>query len=100
MVKMTSTTHSINTGRSSSSTSTSTSFLKTISTTALVLASLVAPTVAKYECFQEMKYYPYCVNVPDDASSSDKLPTIVFLSGSGARGDSSKVKSLVSLALS
>jgi len=62
-----------------------------------VLGLLVASAYAKYECNTDLgTYYPYCVNVPDGASSSDKLPTILMLSGSGARnkGDSSAVKSL------
>lgn len=62
-----------------------------------VLGLLVASAYAKYECHTNLgSYYPYCVNVPDGASSSNKLPTILMLSGSGARnkGDSSAVKSL------
>lgn len=35
---------------------------------------------------------PYCINIPDNASG--KLPCIMFLSGSGARGDASNVRSL------
>lgn len=37
--------------------------------------------------------YPYCVSVPDGAGST-KLPTVLFLSGRGARGPPSNVKSL------
>lgn len=78
---------------------------KMLSTLSLVALATVALTStpssfvqAKYECDTSLgNYYPYCVNVPDDASSSDKLPTIVFLSGSGARGPASDVKSLVSV---
>lgn len=65
----------------------------------LLLAGQVATAAAKYQCFTNLgSYYPYCVNVPDSASSSDQLPVILMLSGSGARnsGDSSNVKSLVS----
>lgn len=50
---------------------------------------------AKYECDTSLgSFYSFCVNVPDNASG--KLPTILMLSGSGARndGDSSKVKML------
>lgn len=75
--------------------------LSTLSFVALAAATALttAPTLvqAKYECDTSLgTYYPYCINVPDGASSSDKLPTIVFLSGSGARGPASNVKSLVS----
>ena len=64
---------------------------------AVILAGQSAS--ATYTCDTSLgNYYSYCVNVPDGASSSTLLPTILFLSGSGARnsGSSSNVKSLVS----
>lgn len=73
--------------------------LSTFSYAALVTALISSTSLvqAKYECSTSLgTYYPYCINVPDGASDSDKLPTIVFLSGSGARGPASNVKSLVS----
>ncbi|KAK9900771.1 alpha/beta-hydrolase [Cystobasidium minutum MCA 4210] len=63
-----------------------------VSILAITSESLVQ---AKYTCDNSLgTYYPYCINVPDGASKSDKFPTIVFLSGSGARGPASNVKSL------
>ena len=74
------------------------------STTALALAAVAALVVtpsfvhAKIECDTSLgTFYPYCINIPDGASSSGQnYPTIVFLSGSGARGPPSKVRELVS----
>lgn len=72
--------------------------LSSYSYVALLTALISSTSIvqAKYECDTSLgNYYPYCINVPDGASDSDKLPTIVFLSGSGARGPASNVKSLV-----
>jgi len=56
-------------------------------------AACASPARAALECSTSLgTYYPYCVNVPDNASG--KLPAIMFLSGSGARGDASRVKEL------
>jgi len=58
-------------------------------------ASSASSVGATFTCDTSLgTYYPYCVNVPDGVSSGDKLPTILFLSGSGARGPASNVKSL------
>jgi hypothetical protein len=60
----------------------------------LALCASAVPARAALECSTSLgTYYPYCVNVPDNASG--KLPAIMFLSGSGARGDASRVKELV-----
>lgn len=70
--------------------------LKAIAAGALLFFGEIARVQAKYTCDSSLGgFYSYCVNVPDNASG--KLPTILMLSGSGARndGDSSKVKSLV-----
>jgi len=59
----------------------------------LALCASAVPARAALECSTSLgTYYPYCVNVPDNASG--KLPAIMFLSGSGARGDASRVKEL------
>jgi hypothetical protein len=39
-------------------------------------------------------FYPYCINVPDGASDGEKLPTVLFLQGRGARGSADQVKTL------
>lgn len=74
-----------------------------LSTTALALAAVAAlissPSLvqAKIECDTSLgTFYPYCINIPDGAQSGQNFPTIVFLSGSGARGPPSRVRELVS----
>lgn len=58
----------------------------------LLCASSVS---AKRTCDTSLgTFYPYCVNVPDGASDSEKLPTVLFLSGRGARGSASQVETL------
>ena len=62
----------------------------------LILAAFaIAPVEAAYECTTSTSAgYPYCLSIPDNASG--KLPVIMFLSGSGARGKPADVKKLVS----
>lgn len=61
---------------------------------AVLSLSLILTTAnAKYVCDTSLgSYYPYCVNIPDGAT--EKMPAILFLSGSGARGDAKDAKSL------
>lgn len=79
-----------------SSSSGSASLLTLLPVLLLTAASSTFQTVhATYTCDTSLgTYYPYCVNVPDDASGD--MPTVLFLSGSGARGSASDVESLVS----
>lgn len=77
---------------------TSSSSLLTIATTLLAITTNYS-VQAKYTCDTSLgNFYPYCINVPDNAAKNGQLlPTILMLSGSGARGPADKVKMLVSL---
>lgn len=76
------------------------STLVTLAATAATLLSTPSFVHAKLECDTSLgTFYPYCINIPDGASGGQKFPTIVFLSGSGARGDPSRVRELVSISL-
>lgn len=69
-----------------------------LSLAALLLTLTTTPSLvhAKYECDTSLgNFYPYCINIPDHASNGNRLPTILMLSGSGARGPASQVRMLV-----
>ncbi|KAK9896626.1 alpha/beta-hydrolase [Cystobasidium minutum MCA 4210] len=65
----------------------------------LFLAALLASVTAKYECYKTPgpKTLPYCVNMPDkipDDHVNGRLPTILYLSGSGTFGTASEIEKL------
>lgn len=61
----------------------------------LSLFAHISSISAKRTCDTSLgTFYPYCINVPDGASDGEKLPTVLFLQGRGARGDASQVKTL------
>jgi predicted peptidase len=62
--------------------------LATLAQSLLISTALLGFTAsATYTCDTSFDNgYPYCINVPAGASASNKFPTILFLSGSGARG--------------
>lgn len=71
----------------------------------LFLAALLASVTAKYECYKTPgpKTLPYCVNMPDkipDDHVNGRLPTILYLSGSGTFGTASEIEKLVRLPFS
>ena len=59
---------------------------------ALTLLAVAPLARASYSCFTDLTY-PYCVNDPSDGKTA--MPWVLSLSGRGARGDASQVKSLV-----
>ena len=66
-----------------------------LATLVLMTSMVITHVSAKYTCDTSLgKYYPYCINIPDNVKQGEKLPTILFLSGSGARGPASDVRSL------
>lgn len=69
--------------------------------TLLSVLALVASATAKYECNKTPgpDKLPYCVNMPDKIpadSVNGKLPTILYLPGSGAFGSANDIATLVS----
>lgn len=77
-----------------SSTSSSTGWTPRFFTLAVAGLAALSSVSAKYECDTSGSAgYPYCVNIPD---GGENLPVILFLAGSGARGDASRTKELVS----
>ncbi|KAK9900772.1 alpha/beta-hydrolase [Cystobasidium minutum MCA 4210] len=72
-----------------------TTSLLIVAASLLAITNEVSVVQAKYTCDTSLgNFYPYCVNVPDNAKSGQKFPTIMMLSGSGARGPASQVKML------
>lgn len=62
--------------------------------TLLALIGLFKLSTAATTCNTDLQYYPYCISIPDGASNSKLIPTVLFLQGRGARGPASNVQSL------
>lgn len=75
-------------------------------TTALVAVAMCLITAAKarYECHSETipDQYPFCVNIPDTVTHEHhdgRLPTIIYMGGSGTFGPPDEIATLVSGAI-
>jgi hypothetical protein len=67
----------------------------------VMAACLVPAATAKYICDKDSLkgLYPFCINIPDKIPQDNKagrLPTILYLGGSGTVGDRSNIEALVS----